>query len=77
MEDIEARRADLERGLAELEHALSQAAQADPVEGALAAACLERLREECEAVRAELQALNAAARPPKKGRRHAQAGPSA
>lgn len=59
MEDIEARRADLERKLAALERALSQAARADPVEQALVGDCLKRLREECEAVRAELQALNA------------------
>lgn len=47
--------------LSELERALNQAARADLVHRALAGDCLERLREECEAVRAELQALNAEA----------------
>ena len=82
MEDTAAKKADLELKLASLERVASQTLRdlwrtLDPEERAARLKRLQDALAEAEAVRAELQALAAAAQPPKKRRRHAKANPPA
>ena len=74
MADIATKKADLELKLASLERVASQALRdlwrtLDPEERAARLKRLQDALAEAEAVRAELQALAAAAQPPKRGRR--------